>query len=240
MRRWLVLGLLAVGGILTASMPAHAGTSDDSVPDSSVPDDETGDGDGGVVSGGSAETTPVTLPVVPVPVGCDAPPLPHIVFVGTVVDRDFRTVRFEIDRVRAGDRAPFAADGRIDVRFGLDAQYLHDDEQYLVSALVDPDLGLLVSRVTEPIENFGGDEVIGVSETDVVCPDFEDPMRTLHVDGTPVEAGVLEPFFSARVRIIGALLIPFAVALGVIFALAAFRLSLSGLYRSVVGAQRRS
>ena len=63
----------------------------------------------------------------------------------------------------------------------------------------DPDLGLLVSRVTPVVENFGGDEVIGVSESDVDCPVFDDPMRTLHLDGTPVEASVLEPFFESKV-----------------------------------------
>ena len=86
----------------------------------------------------------------------------------------------------------------IDVRYGLDAQYLDDGESYLVSAVVDPDLGYLVSRATEPTENFGGDEVIGVSETDVDCPKYEDPMRTLHTDGTPIDGGVLDPFFDGQ------------------------------------------
>ena len=103
----------------------------------------------------------------------------------------------------------------------------------------DPDLGLLVSRVTPVVENFGGDEVIGVSESDVNCPVFDDPMRTLHVDGTPVEASVIEPFFESKVRILGALVIPMAVALGVIFLLATFRYSVAGIYHSVVDAGRR-
>ena len=174
------------------------------------------------------------LPLIPVPVGCEAPRSPHVVFVGEVVDRDFRTIRFEIERVRSGRTDPFAAGDRIDVRYGLDAQYLGDGDRYLVSAVVDPDLGILVSRVTEPIENFGGDDVIGVSESDVDCPDYEDPMRTLHLDGTPVDGGVLDPFFGARLQIVGAFLIPLALALGVIFLLATFRLSLAGVYHSIV------
>jgi hypothetical protein len=165
--------------------------------------------------------------------------MPHIVFVGEVVDRDYRTVRFEIERVRSGRGAPFESDGRIDVRFGLDAQYLDDGESYLVSAVVDPDLGLLVSRVSEPIENFGGDEVIGVSESDVNCPVFEDPMRTLHLDGTPVDSSVVQPFFDARVRIITAIVLPLALAFGAIFVLAMFRLSVTGLYHSVADAGSR-
>lgn len=179
-------------------------------------------------------------PLVPVPEGCAAPPSPHVVFVGQVVDRDYRTIRYEIERIRAGDPAPFGFDGdEIDIRYGLDAQYLDDGSTYLVSAVVHPDLGLLTSRVTDPIEDFGGDEVIGVSETDVDCPVFEDAMRTLHVDGTPVDASVLEPFFGAKPRIVAALLVPPALALGAIFALATFRLSLTGLFNSIFRPVRR-
>ncbi len=245
MWRLLVTGLLvALSG---SGITAHAAPPDDTIPADSVPedgppDDEAPDTDGdtGTVTGGTGgETTPVTLPLIPVPVGCTAPVLPHIVFTGTVDDRDYRTIRFEIDQIRSGRGEPFAADGHIDVRFGLDAQYLDDGETYLVAAIVDPDLGFLVSRVTEPTANFGGDEVIGVSETDVDCPAYEDPMRTLHPDGTPIEASVLQPFLDARVRIAGAFLLPFGVAFGVIFLLASLRLSVGGLYRSVVNPPRR-
>lgn len=180
----------------------------------------------------------MTLPLVPVPAGCTAPALPHVVFVGKVDERDYRSVRFRIEQVRSGRPAPFASGDLIDVRYGLDAQYLQDGERYLVSAPVDPDLGLLVSRVTPVVENFGGDEVIGVSESDVNCPVFDDPMRTLHLDGSAVEADMLEPFFAARIRILGALAVPLAVALGVIFLLAMLRLSVSGIYHSVTGPGR--
>ncbi|MEQ8439777.1 MAG: hypothetical protein RIB65_19975 [Ilumatobacter fluminis] len=178
-------------------------------------------------------------PLVPVPEGCTAPTAPHVVFVGEVVDRDYRTIRFEIDRIRAGNPAPFGFDDDlVDVRYGLDAQYLDDGETYLVSAVVHPDLGLLTSKVTDPIENFGGDEVIGVSETDVDCPEFDDPMRTLHVDGTTIETSLLQPFFDARIRILGAVLVPIGLAFGAIFALATFRLSLSGLFNAVRPSRR--
>lgn len=183
---------------------------------------------------------PVGEPLIPVPDGCTLPDQPHVVFVGDVVDRDFRTIRFQIDRVRAGDPAPFGfGDDEIDVRYGLDAQYLDDGETYLVSAVVHPDLGLLTSHVTDPIEHFGGDEVIGVAETGVDCPDFEDATLTLHVDGTPVDAGLLEPFFGAKPRILFALVVPPAVALGAIFVLATLRLSVTGLFNSIFRPNRR-
>ena len=185
------------------------------------------------------DATPVTLPLIPVPTGCEAPQMPHVVFLGTVVDRDFRTIRFRIDTVRGGQPAPFDTDGLIDVRYGLDAQYLADGEAYLVSAVLDDDIGLLASRVADPVENFGGDEVIGVSETDVNCPEFEDPMRTLHPDGTSIDGGVLDPLSGAKVQIATAVLLPVGVGFGLIFLLAMFRLSLVGLYHSVIGRQRR-
>lgn len=229
-------GVLGLGEVVRAQGPP-ATTVPPSVPPSSVPVVEQ---ESGVVGGGDGdEQPPVTLPLVPVPVGCDAPALPHVVFVGEVVERDYRTARFEIEQIRAGSPAPFASDNVIDVRYGLDAQYLHEGERYLVSAPVHPDLGLLVSRVTPAVEDFGGDEVIGVSESDVDCPVFEDPARTLHLDGSPVEAGVLEPFFGAKLRILGALLVPLAVAAGVIFLLATVRLSIGGLVTSIGDAGRR-
>lgn len=163
MWRCLSIAVLVAGGLVSGGSNALAGAPDDTTPDDTNPDepapddtapDDELDGGTGVVSGGTGTDAPaVTLPVIPVPVGCAAPTLPHIVFTGTVVDRDFRTIRFEIDQVRTGTGAPFALDDRIDVRYGLDVQYLADGEAYLVSAVVDPDLGLLVSHVTDPIEH---------------------------------------------------------------------------------------
>ena len=217
--------------VLAASIAwSTAATAQEEPPPDSTPVDLEGD----VTGGGVSDEPPPVLPLIPVPTGCSAPAMPHIVFVGKVVKRDYRTIRFEIEQIRSGRSDPFALDDRIDVRFGLDAQYLDDGESYLVSAVVDPDLGLLVSRVSDPIENFGGDEVIGVSETDVDCPIYEDPMRTLHLDGTPIDASVIKPFLDAKVRISAALLLPFGLAFGAIFVLAMFRLSLSGLYHGVV------
>lgn len=197
--------------------------------------------DEGTVTGAdTGDTVPVTLPLVPLPIGCTPPASPHIVFVGEVIDRDARSIRYRIESIRAGRPDPFNADDRIDVRYGLDVQYLADGERYLVSAVVDPDLGILTSRVTAPVEHFGGDEVIGVSESDVDCPPTENPITTLHLDGSEIEAGVLTPFFDAKVRILGAVLVPAGFAIAAIFALASFRLSVSGVYRSVTGTRQRS
>ncbi len=184
-------------------------------------------------------TAPEAVSLVPVPVGCEAPPEPHVVFIGTVVDQDYRTTRFEIDTVRAGNPRPFAArrdvlgPDLIDVRYGNDSQFLNDDERYLVSAWVDPDVGLLASRVRPPILNFGGDEVIGVSETDIDCPELEDPIITLHIDGTTVDTSVAGSLFDDKMRLAATILVPFGVAFGVLFLLAMFRVSVTGVVRGV-------
>lgn len=222
-RRLLALATLALA--LVGAPAIGAGPSVDAAPDdppstiASVPAD--------------SDSPSVTSPIVPVPPGCEAPPLPHVVFVGTVVERDFRSARFEIDAVRAGDPAPFSREDLVDVRYGSDVQYLDDGESYLVGAPVHPVLGVLVSRVSDPIENFGGDEVIGVSETDIRCPDYEDPMRTLNLDGTKVSAGVFAPLGDAETRLAAAIVVPLAVAVGVIFVVALLRLSLGGLWQAL-------
>lgn len=227
--RGLVIGVmsaLATVGVAQAQEPAPPTVPPE--PPISIPGEEE------AVVEDVAGAPPVTLPLIPVPIGCTAPPMPHIVFVGTVIDRDYRTVRFTIERVRSGRADPFALGNEIDVRFGLDAQFLTDGVTYLVSAVPDADLGLLASRVSEPIEDFGGDEVIGISETDVNCPIYEDPLRTLHLDGTAIETSIVKPFMDAKIRILSAFLVPFGMAFGVIFLLAMFRLSLAAMFNDVV------
>jgi hypothetical protein len=234
-------GVLAA---MLAAVPAGSAraTTPPEPPAPSVPDDsgqplpeEGGEVDGGAVD--PAVTPSPTLPLIPVPTGCEPAPPAHVVFLGTVVNRDFRTIRFRVDQVRAGRTAPFAAvrDGveLIDIRFGLDVQYLDDGRQYLVGASVDPVLGVLVSRAQPKLENFGGDEVIGVSETDVECPDFDDPALTLHPDGSPLDGSMLEPLFDAKWKLAAAVVTPFGLACAALFALSAFRLGVTGALRGV-------
>lgn len=224
----LVLALLVLAPL--ASSPAVAQESPPTTVPTGVPSEDGGQTDTG---GEAPPGPPATLPLVPVPVGCAAPPLPQVVFVGQVRNSDRRSVEFKIESVRSGTPVPFASDDRITVRYGLDAQYLRDGERYLVSAPIDPDLGVLVSRVTPVTQNFGGDEVIGVSESDIKCPIFEDPMRTLHLDGTPIGASVVQPLFGSRMRLLTAIAIPIGLVFAGVFLLATLRLSVAGVYRSV-------
>jgi hypothetical protein len=181
------------------------------------------------------------LPLVLVPSACTAPPQPEIVFVGTLVERDFRTGRFKIVQVRAGSEDPFAVGGLIDVRYGLDVEYLDIGTDYLVSARRDPVIGLLASKIRAPAPLLGGDDVVGVAESDVECPRFEDPIRTFLPDGSSVDSAVLAPLEEHTTQLMAAILIPLGVAFGIIFVLATLRWAIGGLLRgvgSVVGHSR--
>ena len=177
--------------------------------------------------------TALTLPLVEVPVGCEPWQLADVVFVGTVAARDAKTVRFTDITVRAGNEVLISAGGTVDIRFGYDAQYVAEGETYLVGADQHPDLGILVSKLTQPPVDFAGDEIVGVSENDVECPEAEDPIITLNTDGSPVNFSIIDPMLAKRSSIAGALLVPFTVAMVVIFLLAMLRLSSQSLVSSL-------
>jgi hypothetical protein len=200
------------------------------------------------------QTPPTTLPgraatpggrrwLVPIPAGCDAPELPDVVFVGTLVDTgtpagapqetEYETARFRLDQARAGDLARFSYNGFVDVRYGLDTKDLTKGEQYLIGARVDPAAGVLTSTIRQAEPYFGGDDVIAASERDVSCPVIVDPVRTIHVDGTPVDASVAGPFLASKGRLLRAILLPLAVGFGIVFALAALRGLLAGIGKGV-------
>ena len=170
---------------------------------------------------------------VPVPVGCSVPALPDVVFAGTVVDADFQTARYRIDQVRAGDIEPFAYGGLVDVRYGTDTKFLERGTQYVIGGSIDPSTGVLSSKVRRIEPLFAGDEVIGVSESDVKCPQLEDPVRTLDIDGTSVDASVLGPLTEAKGDLMRAILLPLAVAFAIVFGLVALRWIITGVFKGV-------
>ena len=97
-----------------------------------------------------AQTPAPTVPrqgLVEYPEGCPTGALPDVVFVGTVQGTDYRTARFHIDQVRAGDLSQFAVGELVDVRYGVDTKYLDQGEQYLIGARYDATAGLLSSKV---------------------------------------------------------------------------------------------
>ncbi|HSP28009.1 MAG TPA: hypothetical protein VLN74_05620, partial [Ilumatobacteraceae bacterium] len=148
--------------------------------------------------------------LIPVPNGCPVPDPAAVVFTGTMIGKDDVTqvVRFRIDQVRAGSAVPWAVNGLIDVRYGPDYRFLVRDEQYLVGAGLDPVYGVLASTVRPPEPTFGGNDVVGVDDLAVICPTLDDPIRTLNVDGTTVDSGVLSLMTDDRRLLLATLAVP--------------------------------
>ncbi|WP_116996425.1 hypothetical protein [Desertimonas flava] len=186
------------------------------------------------------DAPPSRQPFIVVPDGCPIQQLADVVFVGTVTDRDFRTVRFRIDQIRAGDMGAYASqlpDGNfyVDVRYGVDAKYLDDGGQFLVGASrpENSTTGYLESKVAERPAPIGDDEVIGADESDLVCPEVDDPNVTLHTDGSSVDSGLFTPLLDDRGGLLRAVLVAVGSVLGGVLALAAVRWILTGFGRGV-------
>ena len=212
MRRGPGLLLLAVAAVLGGGVPAAA-----QPPPTAPP---------------AAAATGRTA-LVEIPVGCPIQPLPDVVFVGTVVASDYRTTRMRIDQSRSGDITQFAAGDLVDVRYGIDTKYLREGQQYLIAAVFDPSIDGLRSRVKPEESIYGGDEIIGATESELECPAIVDPMRTIHVDGSSVDSGLLRPLVDDRQGLLRVLFVPIVVVIGAVFTLALIRWILTGFGRGV-------
>lgn len=193
-----VVALLVLAGL--AASPATA---------SAPPDDSTDD----------------QSRLVPVPAGCTAPEPADVVFVGQATGKDHRDqfVRYQIEQVRAGSTRQWAVGGLIDIRYGADYRFIDEGERYLVGAGFDSEYGRLSSTVSPPSPLFGGNDVIGLEDASVECPEFEDPVRTLRIDGTDVDSGVLSLLFDDRRLLAATVLVPTAVAFAALLALVLVR-----------------
>ena len=209
-RGWWKVLLVATGIALMPSAAAFATPVAPDAPTPVVPDPPD-------PSAPAPELEPVSDPgsLVQAPAGCRVPAPADVAFVGTVLGKDEflpkGTVRYRIDQVRAGSAAPYSVDGVIDVRYGPDSQYLDLDEQYLVAAAVDPRIGALGSKVAPEALLFGGDAVVGLEDTEVECPIIDDPVMTINLDGTPIESGLLKPFFEDKRLLLATVGVPVAI-----------------------------
>ena len=163
--------------------------------------------------------------LIPVPVGCPVPDPAAAVFTGTMIGKDDVTqvVRFQIDQLRAGSAGPWAVNGLIDVRYGPDYRFLSNGEQYLIGVGLDPVYGVPASTVRPPEPTFGGNDVVGVDDIAVDCPTLDDPIRTLHVDGTSVDSGVLSLMTEDRRLLLATLAVPAVIVFAVLLALVVLR-----------------
>jgi hypothetical protein len=174
----------------------------------------------------------VSTPLVVVPGGCPVKPAPVAVFVGTLAAADSTTARFAVQQIRAGSLDGYAVDTIVDVRFDDDIRFLRTGQQYLVGALPDSITQVLHSKVRSPAPLFGGDAVIGLDDSDLRCPRVEDGVKTLLVDGSDVDTGVLAPLKTAKKSVAKAILKPLGVAFIVLVVLASMKLLLFAMVRA--------
>jgi hypothetical protein len=105
--------------------------------------------------------------------------------------------------------------------------------RYIVGAASDPFSPLLVSRVRQDSPLFGGNAVVGVNDSAAVCPNFEDPIRTLREDGAPIDTGVLSPLLNNKLLIAFVLLFSVAFVVAGLFGVVLYRKSLRGAQQGI-------
>lgn len=175
---------------------------------------------------GSATTTTTlaaSAPLVPIPEGCQEPPVAAVVFVGRVIAKDYRVARFEVEQVRAGTTAGYALGNLIDVRYGSDVEFLNTDDEYLVGAVPQGVDLALTSKVREAKPLLGGNAVVGLTEKSSECPKLEDPVRTFHPDGSAIEASMFKGLSAKKKQIAFAFVKPMLAVLGIVVGLALIR-----------------
>ncbi|MCU1396734.1 MAG: hypothetical protein JWM34_5162 [Ilumatobacteraceae bacterium] len=182
---------------------------------------------------GAAVPAPVAAPSAPlvqIPAGCESPPVASVVFVGRLVAKDYRVARYHIDQVRAGSAAGYAFGDLIDVRYDKDVEFLDLNHDYLVGAVPQGADLVLTSKVREAKPILGGNAIIGLTEKGVDCPTLEDPVRTFHVDGSPIDAGMLKGLAADKQGIALAFAKPIGVVIAIILVLVLVRWLFAGIF----------
>ena len=171
--------------------------------------------------------------LIPVPAGCVAPAVEQVVFIGKLIINDAVTGRYEVEQVLSGSIAGFSVADKIDIRYGDEVRFLDVGQRYIVGAGVDAELGVLASTVRAPAPLFGGNEIAGADDGDVDCPRVDTPVRTLLLDGSSVETGVITPLRDADRRILRAILAPVGAAFLILLGLVILKHLLFAFGRSL-------
>lgn len=204
LRRWVAaagVGALAViaGGSWPGAAPIASATVTTTV-DSAV--DST-------VAASAAEATTTTAPASTTtsttlaPERCDPVAPKAFVFVGTAAVKADDSVTFRVDEVREG---PSITGQTVVITFVRDARFFEIDERYLVTAALDPDVQLYVSKV----RSRRGEDPRCVAK---------DPVYTTLANGTPIDTGVFSGLSGTSGKVFRAFLLPLAGVVGVLLAL---------------------
>lgn len=187
--------LLLAAGIVPLLMSAPAGLvaqTGDTLPVTTVP-------------GTTTTTSSLPSAVTTVPEGCPGPPPWFAVFTGRLERTEGAAAVFTVLQVRAGTLDAAAVGTELRVAYGTDVRFLEVGTTYIVGTASDPVTLALTSTVRDSSDPFGGAERAGSRET---CPEFEQPARTLRLDGTSVDTAVFSGLSDAPWLLLGALLVP--------------------------------
>ena len=197
-------GTTAVGaGSFVATTPPI----DDAIPpiDDAIPDEQGGSG--GEVDDSLPTIDPATQTTLPA--GCVAPRAATATFLGELISTDDLLATYRVVQVRGGSLGAYAGSGLISVRYAdRETLFLEPGKIYLVGAGASELFTTLESKVRAEKQLFGGDAVVGIDESDVPCPKFEDPVITLLPNGDFIDSGVLSLFASQPTQLLQVFLLP--------------------------------
>ncbi len=197
--------------------------------DDSIPDEQGGGGS--VIDDSLPSIDPATQTTLPA--GCVAPRAANTTFLGELVSTDDLLATYRVVQVRGGSLGAYVNSGLISVRYAnRETRFLEPGKTYLVGAGASELFTTLESKVRAEKELFGGDAVVGIDESDVPCPKFEDPIITLQPNGEFIESGVLSLLGKQPTRLLQVFLLP-------LFFVLVFLLGLV-IFKRLVQAARRS
>ena len=220
-------GVSTVGAnsFVAAPLIATAPPVDDPIPD------EQGGG-GSVIDDSLPTIDPATQTTLPA--SCVVPRAATATFLGELVSTDDLLATYRVVQVRGGSLGAYVNSGLISVRYAnRESRFLEVGETYLVGAGASDLFTTLESKVRAEKELFGGDAVVGIDESDVPCPKFEDPVVTLQPNGEFIESGVLSLLGKQPTRLLQVFLLP-------LFFVLVFLIGLVILKRLIQAARRSS
>jgi hypothetical protein len=173
--------------------------------DDAIPDEQGGSG--GEVDDLLPTIDPATQTTLPA--GCVAPRAATATFLGELISTDDLLATYRVVQVRGGSLGAYAGSGLISVRYAdRETLFLEPGKIYLVGAGASELFTTLESKVRAEKQLFGGDAVVGIDESDVPCPKFEDPVITLLPNGDFIDSGVLSLFTSQPTQLLQVFLLP--------------------------------
>ncbi|MFY9481468.1 MAG: hypothetical protein WAP25_06205 [Ilumatobacteraceae bacterium] len=224
---------VCIAGTLVLGVGSWASVSATVPPlDSALTGDEIPDEQGDLV--GVPQTTSLINPqaTTTIPEGCFPQALPQVVFVGKATNVSDESVSFAIQKTITGDASSYVTgDGTVEVQYGTDAKFVHEGKTYIVGAVTDPFLPILVSKLRATTTTLGAE--LGQTNTGDACPTFEDAIITLNENGTSVDTGVLRPLRENKLLVIAALVLSVALAIGGLVAVVVMQRTRRGIARTM-------